>query len=145
MIKPPLETIRISRQGREQLVKLRRNTGLENWNILCRWAFCVSLKDLKAPTPFADRLDGGVEMTWKVFAGDQSDIYAVLATMRARVDGVGDTEEAIGGCVRAHLHRGLGYLASGTATRSLSDLTTRWLSRNDSKVDSEILQQEVLN
>lgn len=145
MIKPPLETIRISRQGREQLVKLRRNTGLENWNILCRWAFCVSLRDLKAPTAFADRLDGGVEMTWKVFAGDQSDIYAVLATMRARVDGVGDTEEAIGGCVRAHLHRGLGYLASGTATRSLSDLTTRWLSRNDSTVDSEILQQEVLN
>ncbi len=145
MIKPPLETIRISRQGRDQLIKLRRNTGLENWNILCRWAFCVSLKDLKPPAVFADRLDGGVEMTWKVFAGDQSDVYAVLAIMRARADGVGDTEEAIGGCIRAHLHRGLGYLASGTATRSLSDLTTRWLSRVDSKLDRELFPEQVMS
>lgn len=96
MIKPPLETIRISRQGRDQLIKLRRNTGLENWNILCRWAFCVSLKDLISHPSFADRLYGGVEMTWKVFAGDQSDIYAVLAATRAHQDGVDDTEEAIG-------------------------------------------------
>lgn len=124
---PPIDTIRISQQGKDQLIKLKRNTGIANWNVLCRWAFCVSLRDKKAPLPFSDRLEGGVEMSWKVFAGDQSDIYVVLARLRAKQDGESQSDDAIGACIRAHLHRGLGYLASGTTTRSLSELSNRWL------------------
>jgi DNA sulfur modification protein DndE len=37
-MKPPVETVRISKQGRDQLIKIRRQTGIENWNIICRWA-----------------------------------------------------------------------------------------------------------
>jgi len=126
-MKPPIETIRISQQGKDQLIKLRRNTGIANWNVLCRWAFCVSIRDSKPPIAFSDRLEGGVEMTWKVFAGEQSDIYAVLARLRARQDGASETDDEIGACIRAHLHRGLGYLASGNTTRSLSELSNRWI------------------
>jgi DNA sulfur modification protein DndE len=126
-MKHPAETVRISQQGKDQLLKIRRQTGIEHWNVLCRWAFCASLRESRAPAAYMEKLDGGVEMTWKVFAGEQSDIYAALTLMRARQDGFPDTTDGVAACLRAHLHRGLGYLASGTNTRSLSDMVTRWL------------------
>ena len=126
-MKHPVETVRISRQGKDQLLKLRRQTGIENWNVLCRLAFCASLREPRAPSVYAEKLDGGVEMTWKVFAGEHGDIYAALTFMRARQDDFPNTSDGIAACLRAHLHRGLGYLASGMSTRSISDLASRWL------------------
>ena len=37
-----VESIRISKSGRDQLITLKRRTGIENWNVICRWAFCAS-------------------------------------------------------------------------------------------------------
>lgn len=123
----PIETVRISQQGKDQLMKLRRHTGIENWNVLARWALCASLRDEKPPAPFADKIEGGVEMTWKVFAGDNSDLYSALVRLRAPKDGYGSTDEAAGQCFRAHLHRGLGFLTSGMSTKSIADLVERWI------------------
>lgn len=127
-MKPPVETIRISRQGRDQLGKLRRQTGIEHWNVLCRWSFCVSMREKTPPPSITQKFDGGVEMTWKVFAGDQSDTFSALTVMRAHKDGFPMNTEGIASCLRAHLHRGLAYLSSGKETRSLSDFTKRWLN-----------------
>lgn len=127
-MKPPIETVRISKQGKDQLLKIRRQTGIEHWNVLCRWAFCASLREAKAPTTYVEKLDGGVELTWKVFAGEQSEIYAGAIYLRAKQDGFAETSEGFAACFRAHLHRGLGYLASGSSTRSISDFANRWLA-----------------
>lgn len=132
-MKAPIETIRISQQGKDQLIKLRRNTGIEHWNVLCRWAFCASLRDPKAPTAFSDKLEGGVEMTWKVFAGEHADLYAGLTRMRAKEDGWAGSEEEIGQYLRAHLHRGLNFLSSGTATKSLAELCSKWITEPKAK------------
>lgn len=126
-MKHPAETVRISRQGKDQLLKVRRQTGIEHWNVLCRLAFCASLREARAPGAHGEKLDGGVEMTWKVFAGDQSDIYAAITYLRARQDGFPDNPDGVAACLRAHIHRGLGYLASGTGTRSISDMASRWI------------------
>ena len=83
----------------------------------------------KTPPPLVtQKLDGGVEMTWKVFAGDQSEIFSALNLIRARKDGFPLNSEGVANCLRAHLHRGLTYLASGQETKSLSDLAKRWLN-----------------
>jgi DNA sulfur modification protein DndE len=127
-MKPPVETVRIGKQGRDQLLKIRRQTGIEHWNVMCRWAFCASIREAKAPPISVAKLDGGVELTWKVFAGDQSDIFAGSIYLRASSDGFSETPEGYAACFRAHLHRGLGYLASGSSTRSVADFANRWLA-----------------
>jgi DNA sulfur modification protein DndE len=124
---PPVETIRISKQGRDQLIKVKRQTGIENWNILCRWALCVSLREPTPPAQPREKLDGGVEMTWKVFAGEESETLAALIILRTEVDGLGNTVDGPYRCLRAHLNRGLSYLASGKETKSINDLVGRWL------------------
>jgi len=127
-MKHPIETIRISKQGRDQLIKLRRQTGIEHWNVLCRWAFCVSIKEKSSPPAISQKLDGGVEMTWKVFSGEMSEVFSALTWLKVRQDGYPVSADGASSCLRAHLHRGLAYLASGKDTRSISDFETRWIA-----------------
>ena len=82
-----IETIRLSQQARDQLIKLKRVTGLKNWNVLCRWAFCRSLAEPSVPTPVKIPTDSNVEMTWRVFGGAQADLYLAVLKVRCRRDG----------------------------------------------------------
>ncbi len=51
--------------AKEQLIRLKTRTGIQQWNILCRWALCRSLKELTPPTPIDIPADSNVEMTWQ--------------------------------------------------------------------------------
>jgi DNA sulfur modification protein DndE len=88
------------------------------------------MREKTPPPSVTQKLEGGVEMTWKVFAGDQSETFSALILMRARKDGFPLNSEGAANCLRAHLHRGLAYLASGKETKSLSDFAKRWLNCN---------------
>ena len=127
-MKPPVDTIRISRIGKDQLIKLRRQTGIEHWNVLCRLAFCASLNEPSPPLINSEKLEGGVEMTWKVFSGEHTDIYAALCNLRSKKDGFPGGQEGNATCLRAHIHRGINFLASGRETKSIGDLVTRWIN-----------------
>src|SRR5919106_1093670 len=91
----PIEHIRLSQQARDQLVRLKRRTGIQNWNILCRWAFCISLSEPSVPPAARIPADSSVEMTWKVFGGDCSDLYLALLKQRCRADGMGTTDDVL--------------------------------------------------
>ena len=116
------ETIRLSQQGRDQLIKLKRWTGIKNWNTLCRWAFCLSLAEPSIPPAQRIPADSTVEMTWKTFGGKHADVYAALLRQRVRTDGFEPSDTIVHDQFRLHLHRGLGYLAGDKSIRSISDL-----------------------
>lgn len=120
-----LETIRISAQGREQLSRLKRYTGIEHWNVLCRWAFCVSLAEATKPPPTIMKIEGGVEMTWRTFGGPQSELYFALLKHRCLEDAVEPDDKNLAEQFRLHLHRGLSYLAANREVRSIGDLVSR--------------------
>ncbi|MGB8699650.1 MAG: DNA sulfur modification protein DndE, partial [Thermosynechococcaceae cyanobacterium] len=69
-MEPPVERVRISQAAKDQLIKLKRVTKIDQWNILCRWAFCRSLVEPTPPSPVAIPADSNVEMTWQVFGGE---------------------------------------------------------------------------
>lgn len=126
-MKPPSDIIRLGKQSRDQLIKLKRHTGIESWNIICRWAFCASLRETSLPPLDKTSAKDGVEISWSVFAGDASDYYAglLLIWRRNYATNCKDVDDAA--LLHAHIRRGLGYLAAGTETRSISDFTKRWL------------------
>lgn len=126
-MKPPVETVRVNRQGRDQLIKLKRITGIEHWNSLCRLAVMVSLREPTTPPSFDQiEYEGGVEMTWKVFAGDLAEVFSVCLYLRAQRDGLTASTEDIALTLRAHLHRGLGYLVADRDIHSISELLAFW-------------------
>ena len=125
-MKPPVETVRISKKGKDILLKLKRHTGIENWNILCRWALAASLREKKRPPMVKDTADGGIEMSWKVFAGEHSDVLSALVTARAITDGLAAKNEDKADYLRAHIARGLEYLGSGSEAKSIGAFLSRW-------------------
>jgi len=117
-----LDSIRLSQPAKDQLIKLKRVTGIKNWNVLCRWALALSLQDPSPPLVREINTDSNVEMTWKVFAGSHGDIYLALLKQRCLQDGEEPTEEAVFNTLTIHLHRGIGHLAGRQDLRTIGDL-----------------------
>jgi DNA sulfur modification protein DndE len=120
-----IEHIRLSQQAKEQLIKLKRLTGIQNWNVICRWAFCVSLAEPSIPSPVRIPADSSVEMTWKVFGGAHHEIYFALLKERCRRDQLGTSNEVLSNQFRLHLHRGIGYLVADRQIKNISGLIAR--------------------
>lgn len=117
-----IEHIRLSQQAKDQLIKLKRVTGIEHWNVLCRWALCVSLAENSIPPQSKIPADSNVEMSWKVFGGRYADLYMALVKERCICDGLGADPDTIAQQFRLHLHRGISYLAGNRKLRKIDDL-----------------------
>jgi DNA sulfur modification protein DndE len=117
-----VEHIRLSQQAKDQLVKLKRITGIEHWNVLCRWAFCLSLSEQSVPPTAKIPADSNVEMSWKIFGGRYADLYMALLKERCVRDGLGTDMETLAQQFRLHLHRGIAYLAANKDLRKIDDL-----------------------
>lgn len=118
----PLEHVRLSQGARDQLVTLKRRTGISHWNVLCRWALCRSLAEPSVPPAVKLVTDSNVEMTWRVFAGNQGDILWSLVRLRCHRDGFVLDEETVSNQFRLHLHRGIGYLIGDTRSSDIEGL-----------------------
>jgi len=117
-----IKQIRLSAQAREQLIRLKTRTGINQWNILCRWAFCLSLQQAAPPTPIEIPADSNVEMEWQVFGGEAHELYMALLKERCVGDGLETSDDVLARQFRLHLHRGIGYLATPHLIGSISDL-----------------------
>ena len=117
-----IEHVRLSQRSKDQLVKLKRVTGIRHWNILCRWALCVSLSEQSVPSNSQIPADSNVEMSWKVFGGAYADLYLALMKERCIRDGLGCDSEIVAQQFRLHLHRGISYLAGNRELRKIDDL-----------------------
>lgn len=126
-----VKQVRLSQQAKEQLIRLKGRTGIQNWNVLCRWALCVSLREPSVPSDMDIPADSNVEMTWDVFAGEYGEIYAALMVQRCKSDGLGVDPEVVARQFRLHLHRGISYLAATNVVRSLNDLVNLALRKTD--------------
>lgn len=116
-----IEHIHLSSQSKDKLVRLKRLTGIKNWNVLCRWAFCVSIAD---PTPIKNTdvsSDAAIEMTWKVFGGNYSEIYFALLKERCKKDCIDINQDNLIHQLKLHLIRGINSLTSLKLT-SINDL-----------------------
>jgi DNA sulfur modification protein DndE len=118
----PIEHIHLSQQAKEYLIRLKSKTGIRQWNILCRWAFCLSLAEPTIPPATKIAMDSNVEMTWKVFGGVYHEIYYALIKERCKKDGLEISEEILTDQFRLHLHRGIGYLFANSSVNDISTL-----------------------
>lgn len=117
-----IEHIRLSQKAKDQLIKLKRVTGIEHWNVLCRWALCASLAEQSIPPQSKIPADSNVEMSWKVFGGRYADLYMALIKERCVRDGLSVDSDTVAQQFRLHLHRGISYLSGNKELCSIDHL-----------------------
>ena len=124
-----LEHIRLTQTARDQLITLKRRTGIAHWNVLCRWAFCRSLAEPAVPPAVRLALDSNVEMTWRVFAGNHGEELWALLRYRCHLDGLSLDDETLAQQFRLHLHRGVGYLVGAPRVTDVAGLASLALAK----------------
>lgn len=107
-----IKTVKLSQNSKDTLIKVKRITKISNWNTLCRWAFCLSLREPTPPPPVDIVTDSNVEMSWETFGGRYADIFWFLLVQRCRQDKLPLTDDVLATQFKLHLQRGIGYLAS---------------------------------
>jgi DNA sulfur modification protein DndE len=117
-----VKQIRLSNQSKDKLARLKGKTGIQNWNILCRWALCYSLNQPGIPVDAEQPADSNVEMSWQTFGGEFHEIYSALIKARCKRDGLPTDPETLSKYFKLHLSRGISYLAGTNVIKSLDDL-----------------------
>lgn len=107
-----IDRIRLTAAAKNQLIALKRKTGIEHYNALCRHAFCLSLANPSIPPREAFNFNGGIDIDWRTFTGGQEALYMNLLLQRLHVDKLLLDEAIVRQMLAQHLHRGLSYLSS---------------------------------
>lgn len=122
-MKTPVDHVRVSTTGREILIRIKKRTGLEHWNVICRIALCRSLANPKRPPKPIKTGESSIDMEWKTFAGPISEELTALVYLRASKDGIDfSKKEEISEYFRSHLERGISSLQNVKSLRGLVNL-----------------------
>ena len=107
-----IDRVKLTAAAKQQLINLKRRTGIEHYNTICRHALVVSLNNsANAPTENLQFVNG-IEIDWAVFCGGHGNTYLNLLIARAAQEGEEPSESNIRQLLSSHLHRGLSYLSS---------------------------------
>lgn len=114
--------VRLSEQSKDQLIRLKRLTGIKNWNILCRWALCISMAEGDAPSEAYESNESAIEIRWDVFGGEWQSLYYTILAYECNKTDIEVNDRNIGRLARLHIHRGINILINRYKISSLEDL-----------------------
>jgi len=130
-----MERIRLNAAARNQLATLKRRTGIEHNNALCRHALCISLANASVPPDENFSFNGGLEIDWRTLTGGQDALYYNLLVVRLLSEGRRVNDESIRQTFLVHVHRGLSYLVSRREDDLLLEMAKSLLLIADSLID----------
>lgn len=107
-----MERIKLNATARNQLATLKRRTGLEHNNAICRHALCISLANPSVPPEESFSFNGGIEIDWRTLTGGEDALYYNLLAIRLHSERRHVTVDLIRQTLVLHVHRGLSYLVS---------------------------------
>jgi DNA sulfur modification protein DndE len=117
-----IDRLRLTAAAKTQLVTLKKRTGIEHYNGLCRHALCLSLANPSKIPEEIYNFNGGIDIDWKTFTGNNETLYFNLLLLRLSIDGTVLKPESVRHLLIQHVHRGLSYLVSKNANDLLIDL-----------------------
>ena len=117
-----VKQFKLSLPEKDKLIRIKSRTGIQNWNVICRWALCWSLNEETIPGGVDPASDSNVEMTWLTFAGEYHEIFEALIRQRCINDGLGTDQETLVIYFRLHLCRGINHFSTRYVLKSCQDL-----------------------
>ena len=115
-----LDALKTTTHIKNVLSSIKRVTGIEYWNVICRWALCISLKQKSLPRLVEEKLDG-VEIDYDVFVGKNNSIYTQLLINNLIKHNIEVTKSNVYKYLYAHVNRGVSILYN-KKMKSIKDL-----------------------
>jgi DNA sulfur modification protein DndE len=115
-----IDILRTSSNVKSSLTRIKTITGISNWNIICRWAFCLSLKQTSLPREVEEKLDG-VEIDYDTLVGKNKSIYTQLLINNLVSHKVAVDKKNLTKYLYAHVNRGVNIIYTNKL-KDISDL-----------------------
>jgi len=113
-----IDILRTSSNVKSSLTRIKTITGISNWNIICRWALCLSLKQTSLPREVEEKLDG-VEIDYDTLVGKNKSIYTQLLINNLVTHNVDVDKKNLTKYLYAHVNRGVNIIY----TNKLKDIS----------------------
>ena len=113
-----IDILRTSSNVKNSLTRIKTITGISNWNIICRWALCLSLKQTSLPREVEEKLDG-VEIDYDTLVGKNKSIYTQLLINNLVTHNVAVDKKNLTKYLYAHVNRGVNIIY----TNKLKDIS----------------------
>ena len=113
-----IDLLRTSVNVGNSLTRIKTITGIPNWNIICRWAFCLSLKQTSLPREVDEKLDG-IEIDYDTLVGKNKSIYTQLLINNLISHKVEIDKKNLTKYLYAHVNRGVNIIY----TNKLKDIS----------------------
>ena len=104
-----IDLLRTSANVRNSLTRIKTITGIPNWNVICRWAFCLSLKQTSLPREVDEKLDG-IEIDYDTLVGKNKSIYTQLLINNLITHKVEIDKKNLTKYLYAHVNRGVNII-----------------------------------
>ena len=104
-----IDQLRTSASIKNLLTRIKSITSIQNWNVLCRWGFCFSIKQSTLPRMVDEKLDG-VEIDYDVLVGKNKIIYTQLLINNLRKNNIETNKENLTKYLYAHVNRGINII-----------------------------------
>ena len=104
-----IERLRTSQNIKNILTRIKGITSIQQWNIICRWGFCLSIKQETLPRAIDEKLDG-VEMDYETLVGKNKIIYTQLLLNSLNKHKIKLTKENINDYLNRHINRGVNLI-----------------------------------
>ena len=104
-----IDQLRTSASVKNLLTRIKGITSIQNWNVLCRWGFCFSIKQSTLPRMVDEKLDG-VEIDYDVLVGKNKIIYTQLLINNLRKNNIEINKENLTKYLYAHVNRGINII-----------------------------------
>ena len=115
-----IDTLKTSSNLKNSLTRIKTITGISNWNVICRWALCLSLKQNSLPREVDEKLDG-VEIDYDVLVGKNKTIYTQLLINNLQRHQVEINKKNLTKYLNAHVNRGANIIYTNKL-KNISDL-----------------------
>ena len=77
-----IDSIRLSNTEKELLVRVKRKTGIDSWNIICRWALLMGLAQKELSTRVSAEKRDAIEIRWETFSGKNKAIFEAVTLIK---------------------------------------------------------------
>ena len=127
-MKPPVESIRLTNSEKELLVRAKRKTSIDSWNVLCRWALLLGLSDNSIRIQRNPEKRDSVEIKWDTFAGKWSDAFSAAIYLQHQRQLADSPNTTVFEFFHAKLEGGIRQLTKLTNDKGLNafDSLTGW-------------------
>ena len=115
-----IEALKTTAHIKNVLSSIKRVTGIEHWNVICRWGLSLSLKQKSLPRLIEEKLDG-VEIDYDVFVGKNKSIYTQLLINNLKKNKIEITKDNVYKYLYAHVSRGVSIIYN-KKMKNISDL-----------------------